>query len=103
MDAMLGLVVVAIGLLIVVTSFQIVEPRKRGFSYGIAAVITLLGAYYYLSSEMRGFQMRRRIANIQRQQQVNMEDIQRRFQEGQAKPPALGDPAAQTPQPVQKR
>ena len=103
MDAMLGLVVVAIGLLIVVTSFQIIEPKKRVFSYGIAAVITFLGAYYYVSSEMRGFQMRRRIANIQRQQQVNMEDIQKRFQEGQARPPAAGAPATQPPPPPQKR
>ena len=92
MDAMLGLVVVAIGFLIIVTAFQIVEPRKRMVSYGVATVITVLGLFYYVSSELRGFQMRRRISNIQRQQQVNLAEIQKRFQETQS--PAKGAPAA---------
>jgi hypothetical protein len=93
LDAMLGLIVAAIGLLTIVTAFQIADPRKRLFSYGIAAVVTVLGLHHYVSSEMRGFQMRRRIENIQRQQQVNLDDIQKRLREGQT-PSKAGSPGA---------
>lgn len=82
-DAMLGLVVTAIGLLTVVISFLVVDCKKKLISYSIAGVVVVIGLFYYISSEMRGFQMRRRIANIQRQQQVNMEEIQKRFREAQ--------------------
>jgi sulfite exporter TauE/SafE len=93
MDAMLGLVAAAIGLSMIVTAFQIAEPKKRMISYGLAAVVTALGLYYYVSAEMRGFQMRRRIEGIQRQQQVNLEEIQKRLQESQA-PAKEGAPLA---------
>ncbi len=87
MDAMLGLVVASIGLLTMVIAFSLTDSGKKTISYGIAGVITLLGFYYYVSSEVRGFQMRRRIADIQRQQQVNLDEIQRRLRET---PPASG-------------
>lgn len=81
MDAMLGLVVAAIGLLTLVISFSIAETRKRVAGYGLAGLVTVVGLFYYVSAEVRGFEMRRRIANIQRQQQVNLDEIQRRLQE----------------------
>ena len=102
LDAMLALVVIAIGLQMVVTAFQITEPRKRGISYGIAAVVTVFGLYYYVSSGMRGFQMRRRIAEIQKQQQVNLGEIQKRLQDNQ---PTKGVPPSEAfpPAPAVKR
>ena len=68
MDAMLGLVIAAIGLLTVVLSFLVVDSRKRIISYVIAGIVTTVGSYYYVKSEMRGFQVRKRISNIQQQQ-----------------------------------
>src|SRR4051812_30840185 len=88
MDTMLGLVIVAIGLLTMVIAFSIAEPRKRLLSYGIAGLITLVGLVYYVTSEMRGFKMRQRISEIQQRRQVNLEDIQRRLKETQAAAPA---------------
>ncbi len=81
MDAMLGLVTLAVGLLILVTSFLIVDSKKRLVSYVLSGLVVLLGGYYYVSSEVRVFQMRSRIASIQRQQQVNLEEIQKRLRE----------------------
>ncbi len=83
MDAMLGLVVVAIGLLTLVISFGMTDAQKKMVSYVISGVVIAAGLFYYVSSELRGFQMRRRIANIQRQQQVNLEDIRKRLQDNQ--------------------
>jgi hypothetical protein len=83
-DAMLGLVVLAVGLLTLVTAFSIGDQKKKMISYGIAGVISLMGLYYYVSSEVRGFRMRSRIADLQRQQQVNVEEIQKRLRETQA-------------------
>ena len=91
MDAMLGLVVAAICLLTFVIALSNGDPRKRTVSYGIAALITVMGLYYYISSEMRGFQMRRRINEIQQRQQVNLEEIQKRLRENQ--PPNPAQPA----------
>lgn len=90
MDAMLGLVVTAIGLLILVIAFSIADSKKKVISYAIAGIVTVAGLSYYVSSEIRGFEMRRRIANIQRQQQVNLEEIQKRLREnqGQTQTPA---------------
>ena len=81
MDAMLGLVVSAIGLLILVIGFSIQESKKRWMSYGISSLVIVLGFYYYVSSEMRSFEMRKRISNLQRQQQTNLDEIQKRLQE----------------------
>ena len=93
MDAMLGLVVAAIGLLTIVVAFSIAEPQKRLVSFGIAGLVTLVGLIFYVSSEMRGFQMRRRISEIQQRQQVNLEDIQKRLRESQQQPaPAVQQP-----------
>ena len=65
MDAMLGLVIAAIGLMTFVIAFNIPESSKRLVSYGIAGLVTTIGFFYYANSEMRGFQMRRRINEIQ--------------------------------------
>lgn len=81
MDAMLGLLTLAVGLLILVTSFLIADSKKRLISYVLSGVVVLLGGFYYVSSEVRVFQMRRRISNIQKQQQVNLEEIQKRLRE----------------------
>lgn len=83
MDAMLGLVVIALGLLSFVVSFLVTDQKKQMIAYGLAGFVTLVGLYYYVGSELRGFQMRRRIANIQRQQQVNLEEIQKRLKDQQ--------------------
>jgi uncharacterized membrane protein len=83
MDAMLGLVIVALGLVTLVLAFLIAEPKKRIAAYVIAGIVSVSGLYYYVGSEMRGFQMKRRIADIQRQQQVNLEEIQKKLRESQ--------------------
>ena len=88
MDAMLGLVVASIGLLILVIAFAQADQGKKLISYGIAVLTTLVGVYYFSSSQIRGFQMRRRIEGIQRQQQVNLDEIQKRLRETQAATPA---------------
>ncbi len=93
MDAMLGLVVAAIGLLTFVIALSNADPKKQKISYAVAGLVTLIGVYYYASSEMRGFQMRRRINEIQQRQQVNLEEIQKRLRENQP----------QTPEPASKR
>ncbi len=84
MDAMLGLVVTAIGLMTLVIAFGLTDAQKKMISYAISGIVIVAGLFYYVSSELRGFQMRRRISNIQRQQQVNLEDIRKRLQDGQA-------------------
>jgi Uri superfamily endonuclease len=84
-DAMLGLVVLAIGLLTLVIAFSVGDQKKQWISYAISGVLVLTGFYYYVSSGVRSMQMRRRIANIQRQQQVNIDQIQKRLQETQEK------------------
>lgn len=83
MDAMLGLVVAAIGLLTMVVAFGLSDAQKKTISYVLSGIVIVAGLYYYVSSELRGFQMRRRIANIQRQQQVNLDEIQKRLQDSQ--------------------
>lgn len=83
-DAMLGLVVVAVGLLTLVVAFSVADEKRKMISYGIAGLISLIGLYYYVSAEVRGFRMRSRIADLQRQQQVNVEEIQKRLRETQA-------------------
>lgn len=84
LDAMLGLVVASIGLLTFVIAFNIGEPRKRLTSYAVAGLVTLAGTFYYLSSELRGYNMRRRINDIQQRQQVNFDEIQKRLRDKDA-------------------
>lgn len=84
MDAMLGLVVLSVGLLMVVTGFQLTDSKKRMVSYILSGLVSAAGCYYFVSSELRVIQMRRRIATIQRQQQVNLDEIQKRLKETQS-------------------
>ena len=93
MDAMLGLLIAAIGLLTFVVAFSAADSGKRLVSYGIAGLVTVVGLIYYASSEMRGFQMRRRISDIQQRQQVNMEEIQKRLRESQQPSSAPAKPS----------
>ncbi|OGR82651.1 MAG: hypothetical protein A2902_05095 [Elusimicrobia bacterium RIFCSPLOWO2_01_FULL_64_13] len=88
MDAMLGLVVAAIGLMTFVIAFTLADRKKQVLSYGIAGIVTIAGLFYYTTAEMRGYQMRRRIADIQKQQQVNLQEIQQRLGRPQAPRPA---------------
>ncbi len=87
MDTMLGLVVVAIGLLTLVVAFGLADSGKRLLSYGLAGLVILVGFIYFVNSELRGYQMRRRISEIQQRQQVNLEDIQKRLRESQQSSP----------------
>lgn len=83
MDVMLGLVVAAIGLMSFVIALANPDPRKRMISYVIAGIITAAGFYYYISSGIRGFQMRRRIQEIQQRQSMNLDEIRKRLGENQ--------------------
>ena len=76
-DAMLGLVVAALGSLMLVVAFNLSDERKKKISYVLSGIVMLMGMYYFLSAQVRGFTLRRRIAEIQRNQQVNVEEIQR--------------------------
>src|SRR3989338_2465750 len=87
MDAMLGLVVAAIGLLTLVVVFSQADPKNKLVSYVIAGAVTALGAYYFASAELRGFQMRRRISEIQERQNVNLEEIRKRLEQNQQAQP----------------
>ena len=93
MDAMLGLVVAAIGLMTFVIAFSVTDAQKRTISYLLAGLVSFFGLYYYVGSELRGYQMRARIASLQRQQQVNLQEIQKRLHEAQSKS-ALPNPPA---------
>lgn len=86
MDAMLGLVVFALGVLGWIISLTLTDAKKRVWAYGLSGLITLIGGYYYVSSEMRSFEMRRRLAQLQRQQDVNLSEIQQRLQKVQENP-----------------
>lgn len=95
MDAMLGLVVTAIGLMTIVIAFTQIDSKKRMISYGIAGIVTVSGLFYFVSAEMRGHQMRQRISKIQRQQRVNLEEIQKRLRKTQpAQAPVRTPPPA---------
>ena len=83
MDAMLGLLVAAVGLLTLVVAFSVAEPRNKMISYVIALAVTVLGGYYFVSAELRGFQMRRRISEIQQRQNVNLDEIRKRLEQNQ--------------------
>lgn len=81
MDALLGLLIAAIGLLMVVIAFSLADQQKRMISYALAAIVVGVGVFYFGSSEMRRLQMRRTISNLQRQQQINLEEIQKKLGE----------------------
>ena len=89
MDAMLGLVVTAIGLLTLVIAFNIPEPKKRILSYGIAGFVIFVGACYYVSSELRGPLMRRKMNEMLQRQQDNLDAIRKRLPENPAQAPDL--------------
>ena len=93
MDTMISLVVAALGLLAFVVALNNPDPQKRKISYLLAGVVTAVGLYFYGSSELRGYAMRRRIADIQQRQQVNLEEIQKRLQENQARQEGSPAPA----------
>ena len=83
MDALLGLVVLALGTLGWSIAFLITDSKKRLIAYSLAGLMSALGLFYYVSSEMRSFEMRRRVATLQRQQQINLNEIQQRLQQVQ--------------------
>lgn len=82
-DAMLGLVVAALGILTGVVGLTIGDDKKRILAYVAAAAVVATGLFYFGTSQMRSLSVRRRVADVQRQQQINLQEIQKRLAETQ--------------------
>jgi len=79
MDAMLSLVIVAIGFLMLVVSFSVNDTKKRLVSYVLVLFVVAIGFGYFIKAETRSLRVRKRISNIQNRSRANLDDIQKRL------------------------
>jgi len=84
MDAMLGLVIAAIGLMTFVVALILQDPKRQIVGIVVSVIVLITGLTYFTSAQMRGYRMRKRITEIQNRQQINLNDIQKRLKRNQS-------------------
>jgi len=84
MDAMMGLVIVAIGILTLVVAFQVGDFKKRLMSYLLSLLVVALGLGYFIKAEARSHRLERRISNIRTRTRTNLGDIKSRLQKSKS-------------------
>lgn len=95
-----GLVILSLGVLALIVSFLVTDRRKYLISLALAALVVLTGVYQTSSQWFRAWSTNRRIAQLQKQQRVNLESLQERLRQAPAAAPAVNS-SAPAPAPAQ--
>ena len=92
---MLGLVIVSLGILGIIISFLITDRKKYMIALVLSSLIIVTGFVQYMKSGVRQWKTTRKIANLQKQQRVNLQALQERLKKAQersrAQTPGGGD------------
>lgn len=99
-----ALVIVSLGILGVIVSFLIADRKKYFIALGLSLLVVAMGGLQFISSSLTEWRTKRRIARLQEQQRVNLDQLQQRLREAQEKarkPAAASNPAVTVPVPDQ--
>ncbi len=82
------LIIVALGILGVILSFLVPDRKKSLISLGLAGLIILTGFIQLASQSITRFQWDRRMKEIQRDRQTDLEQLRSRMKDKAAELPA---------------
>jgi hypothetical protein len=85
---MMGLVILSLGILGIIISFLITDRKRYLIAMALSLLVVLTGGYQYVSTGIRQWQTSRKIANLQKQQRLNLEALQERLRQAQTQTPA---------------
>ena len=102
---MMGLVILSLGILGIIVSFLITDRKRYLIGMALSLLVVLTGGYQYVSTGIRQWQTSRKIANLQKQQRLNLEALQDRLRQAQTQTPGdrTGPKQPATPQPPQPK
>ncbi len=89
----LPLIIVAMGLLGVILSFLVPDRKKSMISLGLAALIIITGVVQLLSQSIARYQWNSRMKEIQRDRQVDLEELRQRMKDKVGEAPKASVPA----------
>ena len=88
-------IIVALGILGVILSFLVPDRKKSLISLGLAGFIILVGVFQLASQSITRFQWDRRMRDIQRDRQADLEQLRQRMKDNATQTPAT--PATKAP------
>ncbi len=86
----LPLIIIAIGIIGIILSFLVPDRKKSLISLGLAGAIILAGLVQLLSQSITRYQWERRMRDIQRDRQVDLEQMRERMKEKAGEMPKPG-------------
>lgn len=75
------MIIVALGILGVILSFLVPDRKKSLISLGLAGLIILTGIIQLASSSITRFQWERRMKDIQRDRQTDLDELRQRMKD----------------------
>jgi hypothetical protein len=91
----LPIIIVAMGILGIILSFLVPDRKKSMISLALAGLIILTGLIQLLSQSITRYQWNNRMKEIQRDRQVDLEDLRQRMKDkvGELPKPPAAEPA----------
>lgn len=94
--SVMPLILVALGFIAVILSFLVPDRKKANISLVLAGVIILFGVIQLFSQSIQRYQWDRRMKEIQRDRQVDLDELREKLKERAGTPNAAAPaPAAQ--------
>ena len=75
------MIIVALGILGIILSFMVADRKKSLISLGLAGLIILSGIIQLASQSITRFQWERRMKDIQRDRQTDLDDLRQRMKD----------------------
>jgi hypothetical protein len=95
-SSLLALTIVSLGILGIILSFLVPDPKNSKIAIFLSLVIVGVGGYEFATQAVRQYMWQKKLDEIRQQQAVNLDQLKQRLQQGQTahgKPvtPGLGD------------
>lgn len=78
-NTLLAFIIIALGFLGVTMSFLISDKKKSNISLGLAILVIVTGLYQMVDQSYSRFRLNQRLKEIQRDQQINLDDLRQKM------------------------
>lgn len=87
-NTLLALILIALGCLGITLSFLVPDRKKSLIALGLAAAIIVMGLFQWSSSAFDRFRLNRRMKELQRERQVDLDALRQRLKDQAGSNPA---------------
>ena len=86
-SSLLALVIVSLGLIGIILSFLVPEPRNSRIAVVLSLLMIGAGGYQFATQAIRQYEWQKKLDEIRSQQAANLQQLKTRLQQGQTGAP----------------